>query len=76
MIIYNNPKEKKLHDDLVELVEVMFDLQKQGQEADGYELEQLKPQIEKTGREIDERVYELYGVTQGERRLIEGDKTR
>jgi len=70
-IDFKNPKEKKFHDDLVELVGVMLDLRKREQKGEGQELELLKRQIEKTGREIDERVYELYGVTEDEKRLVE-----
>lgn len=44
----------------------MLDLRKREQTAKGHELEQFKRQIEKTDREIDERVYELYGVTEEE----------
>lgn len=32
----------------------------------------LKRQIEETDREIDERVYELYGITEKEKTLLEG----
>ncbi|MGD0917227.1 MAG: hypothetical protein ABSB22_12300 [Thermodesulfobacteriota bacterium] len=71
IIDFNNPKEKRLHDDLVKLVDVMLALRKRGQKAEGHELEQLKRQIEKTDREIDDRVYELYGITEAEKRLIE-----
>ncbi len=71
IIDLKNPKEKEFHDDLVKLVDVMLDLRKREQKAEGHELEQLKRQIEKTDREIDERVYELYGVTVNEKRLIE-----
>jgi type I restriction-modification system DNA methylase subunit len=71
IVDFHNPKEKILHYDLVNLVEVMLDLRKREQKAEVHELEQLKRQIEKTDREIDERVYELYGVTEDEKRLIE-----
>ena len=40
--------------------------------AEENELEQLKRQIEKTDREIDERVYELYGITEKEKKIIDG----
>ncbi len=70
-IDFSNPKEKEFHDDLVKLVDVMLDLRKREQKAEGHELEQLKRQIEKTDREIDERVYELYEITEKERRVIE-----
>ncbi len=68
----NNTREKKLHDELVKLVDVMLNLRKQEQKVEGHELGQLKRQIEKTDHEIDERVYELYGITEKERKLIEG----
>jgi type I restriction-modification system DNA methylase subunit len=70
-IDFNNPKEKKLHDDLVKLVDVMLDLRKREQGTKDHELEQLKRQIEKTDHEIDERVYELYGITENEIKIIE-----
>ena len=41
------------------------------QEVKDHELVQLKRHIEKTDREIDERVYELYGLTEEEIRTIE-----
>jgi hypothetical protein len=68
---FNNTRETKQHDDLVKLVHVMFDLRKREQKAEGHELEQLKRQIEKPDREIDDRVYELYGITEAGKRLIE-----
>lgn len=70
-IDFNDPKEKKIHDDLVKLVDVILDLRKREKKAKGHELEQLKRQSEKTDREIDERVYELYEITDRERRIIE-----
>jgi type I restriction-modification system DNA methylase subunit len=71
IIDFNNPKDKGLHDDLVKLVDVMLDLRKREQKAEGHELEQLKRQIEKADNEIDERVYELYGITEKEKKLME-----
>ena len=70
-IDFSSPKEKKLHDDVVKLVNVMLDLRKREQKATGHELEQIKRQIEKTDREIDERVYELYGIAENEKKIIE-----
>jgi type I restriction-modification system DNA methylase subunit len=72
-IDFNSSNEKKLHDDLVKLVEVMLNLHQREQKAKGHELEQLKRQIEKTDLEIDERVYELYGITERERKIVEGE---
>ncbi len=36
------------------------------------EIECLEREIVSTDREIDERVYELYGITDEERKIIEG----
>jgi len=33
---------------------------------------QIQRQIEKTDREIDDLVYKLYGITEEERKIIEG----
>lgn len=49
----------------------MLDLNKKLHTARGGEKEQLQRQIERTDREIDEIVYKLYGITEGERRIIE-----
>lgn len=49
----------------------MLDLQRREQKAEGHELELLKRQIEKTDREIDERVYELYGIRENEKKITE-----
>ena len=70
MINFSDLKEKRQHDDLVNLVDVMFDLRKREQKAKGHELEQLKRQIEKTDKEIDERVYELYEISEKEKEVI------
>jgi hypothetical protein len=72
IIDFSNPAEKKLHDDLVSLVDVMLDLNKKIQTAKGSKKEQIQRQIEKTDKEIDEIVYKLYGITEKERKIIEG----
>jgi hypothetical protein len=72
-INFSNPSEKKLHDGVVALVDVMLDLNKKIQGAKGGEKEQIQRQIEKTDREIDEMVYKLYGITEEEKKIIEGD---
>ena len=65
--------EKKLHDELVALVDVMLDLQRKMQAAKGNEEGRIQRQIEKTDREIDDMVYKLYGITNKERKIIEGE---
>jgi protein-arginine kinase len=62
-----NPKPRQF----LKLVDVMLDLRKREQRVEGHELDQLRRQIEKTDREIDERVYRSYGITEAEKRLIE-----
>jgi len=69
---FTNFSEKKAHDNLVELVEVMLDLNRKIQNAKGSEKDQIQRQIEKTDREIDDLVYKLYGITEGEKKIIEG----
>jgi len=70
-IDFSKPSGKKLHDDLVALVDVMLDLNKKIQTAKGSEKEQIQRQVEKTDREIDDLVYKLYGITENERKIIE-----
>jgi len=71
LIHFTNPAEKKLHDDLVALVDVMLALHQRLPKAVGAEREQLHRQIEKTDREIDGLVYKLYGVSDAEAILVE-----
>jgi len=71
-IDFSNPSQKKLHDDLVALVDVMLDLNRKIQTAKGSEKDQLQRQIEKMDREIDDLVNKLYGITEDERKIIEG----
>ncbi len=71
LIDFSNPAEKKLHDDLVALVDVMLALHRRLQQAVGAEQEQLHRQIEKTDREIDKLVYQLYGTTEKEQMFVE-----
>jgi hypothetical protein len=34
--------------------------------------EQIQREIDKTDKEIDEIVYKLYGISEGEKKIIEG----
>jgi len=54
------------------LVDVMLDLNKKLHTAKGSEKDQIQRQIEKTDKEIDEKVYNLYGITEEERKIIDG----
>ena len=71
-INFSEHSEKKLHDDLVSLVDAMMNLNKKMQTAKGNQKEQIQRQIEKTDREIDEIVYKLYGLTEEEIKIVEG----
>lgn len=74
-IDFENPHEKKLHDKLVTLVEKMLDLNKKLapiRDTPFSERDGLKIEIEKTDKEIDNLVYDLYGLTVGERKIVEG----
>ncbi len=73
-INFTNSVDKKLHDDLVALVEVMLDLNKKIPSVKGSERDQIQRQIDKTDKEIDELVYKLYGITEEERKMIEGEE--
>jgi type I restriction-modification system DNA methylase subunit len=72
-IDFNNPVEKKMHDDLVSLVEKMLELNKQLQKAHfDSEKEPIERQIAATDKKIDDIVYALYGLTAEEIKIVEG----
>jgi adenine-specific DNA-methyltransferase len=71
-IDFENSIEKTPHDDLVALVDVMLDLNKKIHTAKGSQKDQIQRQIDKTDKEIDNIVYKLYGITEEERKIIEG----
>ncbi len=67
-----NPSEKVRHDRMVALVEQMLALHKQLPEArTPHEQTAMQRQIEATDRQIDALVYELYGLTEDEIRIVE-----
>ncbi|MBZ5671592.1 MAG: hypothetical protein LAO04_17925 [Acidobacteriia bacterium] len=70
----SDPADKAWHDRLVALVDRMLELNKKkhsGKLAPS-EIDRLEREIASTDREIDELVYELYGITDEERKIIEG----
>jgi hypothetical protein len=73
VINFSDPSDKARHERMVGLVEQMLELHKRlhavGGEADR---EMLQRQIDATDREIDQLVYELYGLTDEEIRIVEG----
>jgi type I restriction-modification system DNA methylase subunit len=73
-IDFSDPADKARHDRMVGLVERMLELNKQkhpGKLAPS-ELEHLEREIAVTDAEIDNLVYDLYGITDEERKIIEG----
>ena len=72
-IDFSNSKDKSRHDKLVDLVERMLALQEQIAEARiSQEKTIIQRQIEATDRQIDQLVYELYGLTEEEVGIVEG----
>ena len=74
LIDFSDPADKARHDKMVALVKRMLDLNKKkhsGKLAPS-ELDRLEREIATTDAEIDELVYELYGITDDEREIVEG----
>jgi hypothetical protein len=72
-IDFKNPKDKALHDKMVSLVGNMLNLHKHLVEA---KLPQTKTAIQRhidaTDKQIDRLVYELYGLTEEEIKVVDG----
>ncbi len=75
IIDFFNPNDKADHDQMVNLVNQMLELNKNFAEAN---LPQKKTvlarQIEATDRQIDQLVYQLYDLTEEEIKIVEGEK--
>jgi hypothetical protein len=72
-INFTDPSDKARHDRMVTLVSQMLDLNKKVQDARlEQEKTQLSRQIEATDASIDKLVYELYGLTEEEIKIVEG----
>ena len=72
--MFNNLTEKKIHDDLVALVDRMLELNKRLapiRNTSFGERDELLSEIKRTDAEIDQKVYELYGLTEEEKQIIE-----
>jgi hypothetical protein len=71
-INFSNPEDVARHDRMVSLVDQMLSLRKQLKEArTPHEQTGLQRQIEATDGQIDSLVYELYGLTEEEIRIVE-----
>ncbi len=72
-IDFNDPADKARHDQMVILVQQMLELHKRLQAAHSDQDRQLyQRQINATDKQIDALVYELYGLTEDEIRIVEG----
>jgi len=64
------------HDRMVGLVEQMLELNKKLPEANtDHEQQVIRRQIDATDKQIDKLVYELYDLTDEERRIVEGESS-
>ncbi|WKZ42269.1 MAG: Eco57I restriction-modification methylase domain-containing protein [Anaerolineales bacterium] len=72
-INFSDPADKARHDKMVTLVERMLALHKSLASAHNpHEADRLTREVESTDREIDRLVYELYGLTEEEIKIVEG----
>ena len=71
-IDFANKSDVEKHDKMVTLVETMLQLNKRLRECSvPSDTDMIKRQIEHTDRQIDQLVYELYGLTDDEIRIVE-----
>lgn len=72
-IDFTKPAEKQKHDEMVKLVDTMLALHKELPKAKlPADKEEIQQRIDHTDRRIDKLVYELYGLTEEEIRVVEG----
>lgn len=70
-IDFKKPSEKTIHDKLVSLVDRMLELHKKKNSLPpSAEREKIEREIAVTDEKIDEIVYDLYGITEEERKII------
>ena len=72
IIDFDNPADVAMHDKMVKLVDEMLKLHQQlpGMGPEGRRIAETR--IEARDREIDELVYQLYGLSEDEIRIVEG----
>ena len=72
-VTFTKPTSKARHHKMVELVERMLELHKQLAAAKTeYARTNLQRQIDATDSQIDKLVYDLYGLTDDEIKIVEG----
>ena len=73
-IDFSNRADKVLHDKIVKSVEQMLELHKQlAKEKSEHTKKLIQKQIDAADRAIDKLVYELYGLTKKEIKIVEGE---
>jgi type I restriction-modification system DNA methylase subunit len=71
---FSDPAEKAQHDKMVSLVERMLALHKSLKSAHNpQEADRLAREVESTDKAIDQLVYELYGLTEEEIKIVKGE---
>jgi hypothetical protein len=76
-INYNNPSEKGIHDRIVSLVEKMLDLHKKKNDLPpSSERDKLEREIAMCDETIDQLVFDLYQLTQEERKSSKRPRER
>jgi len=70
-IDFDNPADVEMRDDMVALVDEMLDLHRQLAGASAVKRGVLEALIERADKKIDTLVYELYGLTDDEVRVVE-----
>jgi type I restriction-modification system DNA methylase subunit len=76
LIDFSNPADKAHHDRIVALVDEMLALQKEHADAERAREDrrhELKQRIAAVDKAIDQLVYELYGLTDEEIKIVEGE---
>ena len=74
-INFSDPAEKARHDKMVSLVERMLALHKSlASTHNPQEADRLMREVESVDKFIDGLAYELYGLTEEEIEVVEGDK--
>ncbi len=69
-----NPADEAMHDKLVSLAERMLELHKQSAVVRSpLDKERVGREMESTDKSIDRLVYELYGLSEDEIRIVEGE---
>jgi TaqI-like C-terminal specificity domain len=72
-IDFKNPTQKKTHDEIVNYVETLLDLNEELKEVKlQTKIDQIKQHLEHSEEKINELVYQLYDLTEKEIKIIEG----